>query len=228
MNKLIIGSLVLLAAGARPGLSAAGTPLPPAIAGQMKSGKRLSKLWISPSFAPAQGFRTGAVDLAVPSLYGEITGYIPTALERVARPESPAVLSLTVTELSTRERSQNNYNEATVGIEGRVLDPAGNLLVAFQTREMYHGAGLMEDCRKAVDTIVAALAGELGLPVRKVVKVKPVPAAAPAAPLASAPSVPQPAPAAAPQAPAAPSKASAGPVLAGSPDPDPASHGHHY
>jgi hypothetical protein len=227
MNKMIIASLVLLGAGVHPGLAAA-MRLPPEVAAKMRSGHRISKLWVSPEFKAAQGFRTGQVDSYVTSPYADITGDFPAAFSRLTRPESPNVLSLTLVELTVRERPQNNYLAATVGIEGRVTDPDGKLVMAFAARqESSSGAGVPNNCRRAVDTIVAALAGELGMPLRKAAPVKPKPVA-PAEPQASAPRpevIPAPAPvavkAAAPQAPSTP-------ALAGTPDADPVAHGHHY
>jgi len=232
MKKMIIASLVLLGAGVRPGLAAA-VRLPPDVVAKMRSGHRISKLWVSPEFNAAQGFRTGPVDSDVTSRFADVTGDFPAAFSRLAQPDSPNVLALTLVELTVKERPQNNYLAATVGIEGRVTDPNGNLVLAFAARqESSNGAGVPGTCRRAVDTIVTALAGELGMPLRKAAPVQPK-IAAPAAPQASAPrpeGIPAPAPvavkAAKPQAavPQAPST----PALAGAPDADPAAHGHHY
>ena len=237
MNKLIIASLVLLGAGVRPGLAAA-VRLPPEVVAKMRSGRRISKLWVSPEFKAAQGFRTGQVDSGVTSRFADITSDFPAAFSRLAQPESPNVLALTLVELSVRERPQNNYLAATVGIEGRVTDPDGNLVMAFAARqESSSGTGVPNNCRRAVDTIVAALAGELGMPLRKAAPAKPK-TAAPARASAPRPeAVPAPAPvvvkpaepqAAAPQAQSRATAAQASPALAAGPDADPASHGHHY
>ena len=237
MNKVIVTSLLALAAGLRPAPAAELKTLPPAVYAQLKSGKRISKLWVSPAFQPAQGFRAGQVDVAVTSLFaGDVAGQLPAALARVARPEASALLSLTVVELSTKERAQNNYREATVGVEGRLTDPDGNLLAAFQAREIAnHGAGLSEDCRQAVDAIVAALAKELDQTMRKADPPKPKVSAPVPAPVSVPSPVPAPAPApvampqaSAPQAPARPAQAPATPAPGGSPDAGPASRGHHY
>lgn len=254
MKNAVVASL-LLAAGIRPAPAAELKTLPPAVYAQMKNGKRLSKLWLSPAFQAARGFRTGPLEVVPPGLFSaEVAAYLPAALARVARPESPAVLSLTVVELSTRERAQNNYREATVGVEGRVTGADGGLLAAFETREIAnHGTGLTDDCHQAVDAIVAALAKELGQPLRKPVRpsqTHAAPAAPEAAPAQRSTAIPAtPAAAPAPAVPAAPSQpatpatqlqpaaspalskplpAPAGPTPAAGTGEDPASRGHHY
>jgi len=205
MNKLVIASLVLLGAGFRPGL-AAPVRLPPEVVAKLQSGQRIAKLWVSPEFKAAQGFRTGPVDSDVTSPFADITKDFPAAFGRLAQPESPNVLALTLVELTVKERPQNNYLAATVGIEGRVTGPDGNLILAFATREENSNAvGVPGNCRRAVATIVAALAGELGMPLGKALPARPEPAVV-AAPLVFTPR----------------------PEGDGSPHQEPTAHGNHY
>jgi hypothetical protein len=245
MRKLVLGALIGLSIGVPPGLAAEVRTLPPAVYSQLKTGHKLAKVWISPRFEPAQGFRVGKVDSAVTSPFGAIVDYLPSALARLARPESANVLTLTVTELTIKEKPQISYCAATVGVEGQVAGPDGSLLMAFTTRQEFSAStGAAADCQGAVDTIVAAMAKELGMPLAKAVKARPKAAVAkaplPVAPPAAAPgpaTVEPPAPATAPAAmpapaaashPATPASTPAVPAVAPAQAGDPASRGHHF
>ena len=246
MRMLVLGSLLGLAVGVPPGLAAEVRTLPPAVYQQLKNGHKLAKVWISPRFEPAQGFRVGKVDSAVTSPYGVIVDYLPSALGRLAMPESANVLTFTVTELTIKEKPQINYCAASVGVEGQVAAPDGTLLLAFTTRQEFsQGTGALADCQGAVDTIVAAMARELGMPLAKAVKARPKPTTAkvpqpvlpPAAapgPVALEPAQPVTAPVAKPTPAAAPAPAALAVAPAKPGDStaavaqDPTSRGHHF
>ena len=206
MNKLIAVSMVMFAAGIRPGLAVEVKTLPPAVYTQMKDGKRIDKLFVSPDFKPSEGFRTGTVDLAVQNPYGSLVKFVPIAFARLAKPESPNVLTMSMNELTTKSRVSmaRSFWNTTVGLEGQVVDPQGHLLVAFETREINREEVGNQACGQiAIERIVASLAQELGIPLAKRVKAKGFallldpPAAAPADPVQAdpAPVAAEPAPA---------------------------------
>ena len=91
MKRLVLGSLVLLAAGARPILAEAIHTLPPAVYAQMKAGKKLGGIWISPKFDGAKGFTVGQVVAAaeLEDSHKNIIDYVPYALRRLATSDSP-------------------------------------------------------------------------------------------------------------------------------------------
>ena len=168
MKKMVLVSALLLTAGIRHGLAAEACTLPPAVVAQMKPGRRVTRLYLSPGFPAlaAQGIRVGQVGSTVqhPFLETMLT-YLPTALNRLAKPEAANVLSLTLTELSSRENVLRDQWSTAIGVEGQVLDPDGKLLAAFITREEASDlVGTTRNGRLAIDRIVATLARELGLP----------------------------------------------------------------
>jgi hypothetical protein len=134
-------------------------------------GRHLGSIWTAPGFDPAGGFRTGSVALAagVANLYGPVvTGHFPVSLERLADPASGRVLDLTVTDLTVRERVVSNSASVHLGVEGLVRAGDGTPLAAFATRVASQGgAGVAGNCREAVDQVVAGLAAELGLRLKR-------------------------------------------------------------
>jgi hypothetical protein len=226
MKKLFLLPMMALAAGIQPGRAAEVRTLPPEVYGQMKKAKNVTQLFVSPDFRKADGFRCGQVNPAVQSVYANsLTAYVPVAFARLAKPESPNVLTLALTDLKTRDKMSGSHSVWTtsVGIEGQVLDPAGKLLMAFVTSEESHeGVGNLDSGKLGVDAVVKNLARELDMPLAAVAKAPgwwsshpaqaqtvapPAAAAAPAVPAAAVPAVP--AAAAAPAADAATASAKA-------------------
>jgi hypothetical protein len=232
MSKAMAGILVVLAAGLHP-VHGAATALPAEVAGHLHHGKKLQQVWTAPGFDPAQGFRTGRVTLAeaVKNTYGPVVAEgFPVSLRRLADPASGNVLDLTITQVVTRENAKTFTSTVTLGVEGLVRAGDGTPLAAFATRlENTTSPTLRGNCREAAERVVVALAGELGMPLKRptVDKAAPPAAAAPAPAAAAVPpaAAPAPAPAAAPAA--APASASAAqpapaPAPAAPPAPAPA------
>jgi len=165
MKTLVIGSLVLLAAGAQPMLAAEVRTLPPAVYAQMKSGSKLGSIWISPKFDGAKGFRVGQVDVA-PELedpHKNVIDYIPYALRRIATVDSPYVMTMTMVDVDTVDRGSIGYFSAAVGVEGQIKDQDGTLLVAFRTREQIQNRETVEkNLLGSIDRIVWAISRDLG------------------------------------------------------------------
>jgi hypothetical protein len=163
--------MVVLGPAPLPATAATAPTLPPAVAGMLHRGRHLGSIWTAPGFDPAGGFRTGSVALAagVANLYGPVvTGHFPASLERLADPASGRVLDLTITELTVRERVVSNSASVHLGVEGLVRAGDGTPLAAFATRVASQGgAGVAGNCREAVDQVVAGLAAELGLRLKR-------------------------------------------------------------
>lgn len=165
MKKLILGSLVLLAACAQPILAETEQTLPAEAYTQMKGGGKLGKVWISPAFDGAKGFTVGKVyaSSTVEDPRANTVDYFPYALRRISTPASTNVLSLAVVELSTVDRGSMGMFSATIGVEGKIVDKDGKLLVAFWTRERADNRETPEkNCEAVMDRIVWALSRDLG------------------------------------------------------------------
>jgi hypothetical protein len=228
MKTRLAVSMVALVACAQAGLAAEVRTLPPEVYAQMKDSKLLTKLFVSPDFKPAEGFQLGAVDARVESVFAKgLIGYMPYAFGRVAQPEAPNVLTMTLTQLNTKEKltATRSVWTSKVGLEGRVLAPDGKLLVAFVTWEENGEAGGNLECAKlAADRIAVCLAKELGMPLHKLAQA-PKAKAAPAQPAAEpAPVLPAPK-GSAPAAPVQEVPAPAAPAAAEAPEPAPTDEG---
>lgn len=216
MKIRMVGTLMVIVAGLRPGLAAPARTLPPQVYGQMHAGRKLARVWVSPGFDPARGFRVGQVGSTVTSLYGPAAvEALPSSLARLAEPASTNVLDLTITELHTRERVVKNFSSVTLGVEGLIRAADGTPLAAFATRLEANGApSLADNCKDAADRVAAALAEELGRRLKRPSEVpsEPKPAKQKAArTLLPTPGLaaPQPGAAPAPAAPAATAPATA-------------------
>jgi hypothetical protein len=136
MKKMILG-LALFSAGLWPALGEEVRTLPPDVYAQMKSGKHLGKVWISPAWQGAQGFTVGKIQVVaeIDSPFANVIDYLPYRLRKISTADSPNTLSITVVELSSIDRSSVGHFSASMGVEGRIVGKDGNLLVAFRTRE---------------------------------------------------------------------------------------------
>ncbi|MDR3672866.1 MAG: hypothetical protein P4L36_18620 [Holophaga sp.] len=175
MKKLVLGSLLLFAMGLQPVVGAEVKTLPPQAYAQMKSGKKIGKIWLSPAWKGAEGFTVGKVMVAgeVESDYANVIDYLPYALRRISTPGSTNVLSLTVVEMSSMDRGPYGSFSATMGVEGRIDDKDGNLLVAFRTREEDTDRETIDkNFEGAMDQIVWSLTKELGKDFARVLEVR--------------------------------------------------------
>jgi len=165
MKRLVLGSLILLSAGFLPALAGEVRTLPPNVYTLMKTGKHLGKVWISPSWKGAEGFAVGKVQLAaeVDSDYADVLDYLPYRLRTISTPDSPNTLNVTVVELTYMDRSTEGHFSAAMGVEGEIVDKAGNLLVAFRTREYNDNReSVTKNYQLVMDTIVWSLFKDLG------------------------------------------------------------------
>jgi hypothetical protein len=170
MHKQVLGFALLFAA-VLPVLADEPVTLPPAVAAQMKGGKKLGKVWLSPKFDVTKGFTVGKVDCLVNDYYSDVVQYFPSALRSLVMEGSPNVLDLSVVELKVVTRSAAGYETATMGVEGKVSGPDGELLMAFTTREeIANRENARADCMGAMDKVIYSLSKELGPTFQKALK----------------------------------------------------------
>ena len=173
MRKLILGSLVLLAIGSRPALAQAARTLKPALYEQMKAGLKLDRIWMNPNYDSGQGFVVGKVTCLADNPFANVIDYFPHALSRLAVPESPNVISLTVVDLGFVDRAAAGYCSATMEVEGQVLDAAGQVMFAFRTREeVKNRETVLENFHAVMDQIVWKLSKDLGKAFQRTLQVK--------------------------------------------------------
>lgn len=168
MRKLILGSVFFLAAGLQPVLAEEVRTLPPEIYSQLKGSSKLGRLWISPRFDGTKGIAIGTATSVVDSQYNTVTDYIPYALGRIGTPGSPYTMSVTIIEMTVKNLFATGFMSATMGFEAQVVDPEGNLMVAFRTRvECKNREGVILNCQGAIDQLVFDVSKGLGAPFLK-------------------------------------------------------------
>jgi hypothetical protein len=166
MNKLILGSLILLGAGAGPLSAAEARSLPPAVYGQLKKGAKLDKVWISPKFDGGKGFVVGKVnrdDALLDNPDANIIDYVPNAFSRYTIPESSNVLNLTLVGLEVISKPTMGHYSVSAEVEGQMLDKDGQLVLAFRTQEtVKNRENNKENSRGVLDMIAWRVSRELG------------------------------------------------------------------
>lgn len=138
-------------------------------AAKMKRGKALDLVWAAPEFDGTLGIRIGKISNETEENARVVTDYLPTALARLVKNDSPYSLNLAVTRLSLREAHERS--SAKVTIEGRLVDRAGAIVAAFaEQAEDTVGGNVQDNARAAVRAIVFALTKDLfvsDLPLKK-------------------------------------------------------------
>jgi hypothetical protein len=173
MKKMVLGAMLLLTINAQPVLAEEIRTFPAGMYAQMKKGVKIDGVWMSPKFDGSKGFVIGKVDIAVDGPFANVIDYFPTALRRLAIPDSPNVLNLTVVELNTVDRPAAGYCSATMGVEGQVVDPDGQVLFAFRTREEINTREtIIRNCQAIMDDITWKLSKNLGKPYLHALTVK--------------------------------------------------------
>ena len=146
---------------AKPQAAPAAPLIPPAVAAQLKKGKGLDEVWISPAYDKAKGFAIGEVSYQVEERNDGIDKYLPTALEEIAKPDAPCSLQLRIVQLDLRRPAQGN-SSAKLKVEGVLTAKDGTLVAAFVERQLVDGTGdLVDDCRTATRKVVQAIAKTL-------------------------------------------------------------------
>jgi len=144
-----------------PKAAPAAPLIPPAVAAQLKKGKGLDEIWISPAYDKAKGFSIGEVSYQVEERNDGIDKYLPTALAEIASPDAPCSLQLRIVQLDLR-RTPQGTSSAKLKVEGVLTAKDGTLLAAFVERQLVDGTGdLVDDCRTATRKVVQAIAKTL-------------------------------------------------------------------
>ena len=173
MKKFLIGSLILLAAAPWQAAAAQNQTLPPEIYAQLKKGKKLDQIWISPKYDTSTGFMLGKVETLAEGAYANTIDYFPYALNRLTIPGSTNVLNLTVTNLDAKSGYVSNVTIADMGVEGQVVDRDGKLLLAFTSHEHDETKDTpLQGCQACMDHVVFKLAKELGKPFEDALAIK--------------------------------------------------------
>jgi hypothetical protein len=173
MKKLVLGSLLLIATGLQPLTATEVQTLPPAIYAQMKTGKQLGKVWFSNNYDVSKGFTIGTVTSQAEGFFANSIDYFPYALKRLAFNDSPYALSLTVIEFSTVDHASSGIYAATIGVEGTVKDQAGELMMAFRTREEINNRdSVLANCQAVMDKIVWSISKDLGKPWERAAEIR--------------------------------------------------------
>lgn len=130
------------------------------IGSQMKRGKALGKLWVSPIYEKSSGFSLGEVRYAVEDRNDGIDKTLPEELKTIAQPESPFSLQLRIVLLRVRVQKSTSV---TLRIQGNLTTADGTVVAAFETQEMITGSSAtgIDECRIAARSVVQALAKDL-------------------------------------------------------------------
>lgn len=135
--------------------------IPPLVAGNMKRGPNLAKLWISPAFDRSLGFDLGEVRYMVDARNDGIDKSLPEALAGIVKKDAPYRLQLRIVELTMRTRSKGT-SSVQIGVEGNLAAKDGVVVAAFTTRESVMGVGdLTDDCRSVTRKVVLAIRKDL-------------------------------------------------------------------
>lgn len=165
MKRLVLGSLVTLAACVWPAAAQDLSTLPPEIRQHMKKGRKLDRVWKDPKFDTATGFTLGQVRTQAEGFYANTIDYFPVPLARMTIPGSTNILNLTVIELSVRQNFTNGSSSAIMTAEGEIVDREGKVLFAFSTRdEADTRENPTMNCKAVMDRIAWNLAKDLGQP----------------------------------------------------------------
>jgi len=138
--------------------------LPAAMYDSMKSGKKLEKVFVDPSFDRAKGFKLSEVEYRDELLNSSITDALKKSIGMVVRSDSPYTLHLAIVNVTTKTFTGFGDVMGKLTVEGKILDAEGKVVVAFIAREKSgHGAGLSgaEDYSVATDKIATAIAKDL-------------------------------------------------------------------
>jgi hypothetical protein len=162
MRRIALACLVLLGIGGFPVHGGSAQTLPPGISSRMKAGKKLDLVWLNPNYDKTSGFILGKVESLVEGRFASSVNHFPAALVRLTVPGSTNVLNLTVTDLNVNESYTGGRASASLAVEGQVLDPKGNVMFAFMTRdEVDTRESAASDCEAVMDKVAWSIAKEL-------------------------------------------------------------------
>ena len=134
MKKFLIIALAAFGFLTSP-LHASDDPktLPPAAYSQLKSGKKLDKVWLDPAFDKAKGFKVGPVVYKAEYRSGEVMDYLGKALATLGNPESTFTLKVAVVKAAAKHGVVIGTKGGFVTVEGQITDADGKMVGCFQT-----------------------------------------------------------------------------------------------
>jgi len=139
--------------------------LAPNVYDQLKSGKKLDKVWISPDYVRSKGFKVEPnVDYKAENRSTQVMEMLPKALGSLARTDSQFTLKVAVVRVTTRTFTGFGYISGTLRVEGRIVDADGKVVAAFVTKESGSSGTLGNDTDNympACDKIASAIAKDL-------------------------------------------------------------------
>jgi hypothetical protein len=165
MKRLVLGSILALAAGLWPLAAQDTSTVPPEVRQLLKKGKKLNLVWKAPNFDTSSGFTLGQVRTQADGFYANTIDYFPVPLARMTIPGSTNILNLTVTDLLVKQSFTGGSSSAVMTAEGVIVDKDGKPLFAFVTRdESDTRENPAMNCEAVMDRIAWNLAKDLGQP----------------------------------------------------------------
>lgn len=139
----------------------ADVAISPAVREQMKRGKKLDLVWVSPGFDGSNGFKLGSLVNQTEKSDKNALDYFPSALRRVIKADSPYTIHLALVNARFKSNSQG-ASSAYLEVEGQLLDQGGQPVCAFTAHEGANAGGNESDnARLAVNAIALAMTREL-------------------------------------------------------------------
>lgn len=144
---------------AAPGRAEAA--ISPAVRGQMKRGKKLDLVWVSPGFDGSNGLKLGSLVNQSGKPDKNALDYFPSALRRVIKADSPYTFHLALVNARFRANNQG-ASSAYIEVEGQLLDQGGQPVCAFTAHgDESIGGDESDNARLAVNAIASAMTREL-------------------------------------------------------------------
>lgn len=136
--------------------------LPAAMYDTMKSGKKLDKVFVDPSYDKSKGFKLGEVEFRAESLNSTVIDGMKKSMAMITKREAPYTLHVVVVKVTTKTFTGFGNLMGKVFIEGRIVDENGKLVAAFLASERAGTVGMgADDYQVACDKIATDVAKDL-------------------------------------------------------------------
>ena len=136
--------------------------LPSNVYDQLKSGKKLDKVWLTPAFDKSKGFKVAAIEYKAEYRSSEVMDSLPKALKTLEKADSSLTLQIAIIKVSTKTFTGFGNVMGAITVEGRILDAEGKVVAAFRTKEKAGSFGSgKDDYTVAADKIATAIAADL-------------------------------------------------------------------
>lgn len=134
--------------------------LPPAMYSQMKSGKKLDKVWIAPTFDKSKGVAMGEFKWSAEDRNSTIMEFLPAQLKTITKEGSPYKINVTVVRASNFKNVVVRYIRAMLGVEGTIVNSDNKVIAAFKT-EVSFSEYANVDAKGGVDKVISAILKDL-------------------------------------------------------------------